>query len=75
MGFPGGHSYTKNIYVAPLGEDGALGAFAVLPQKLAQGRAHVHQTPMFGRYIYSVAGHVDGDDSIGTEIGEFTAPK
>ncbi len=75
-GLPGGHSYTKNIYVAPLGEDGVLGAFAVLPQKLAQGRAHVHQTPMFGRYIYSVAGHVDGDDSIGTvEIGEFTAPK
>ncbi len=70
-------TYTNAIQSAAFTPDGLLAETKALPVKLAAGRGHVHQTPMYGRFIYSVAGkHGSGeDDSTGAiEIGTFSAP-
>ena len=69
--------YVSAIQSAAFSPDGLLGETKALPVKLSVGRGHVHQTPMFGRFIYSVAGKhgIGEDDSTGAiDIGSFSAP-
>jgi hypothetical protein len=76
-GLPVSGNYTNVIQSAAFDPDGLLGETKPLPVKLSVGRGHVHQTPMYGRFIYSVAGKhgIGEDDSTGSvEIGTFSAP-
>jgi hypothetical protein len=67
----GAAPYTSTILRGRFGEDGSL-AFEQLPAKLATARAHVHQAPMYKRWIYVVGGHTNEDTSLGdVEIGTF----
>jgi hypothetical protein len=63
--------YTSSILRGRFAEDGSL-TFETLPAKLATARAHVHQAPMYKRWIYVVGGHTNEDTSLGdVEIGTF----
>jgi hypothetical protein len=74
-GLPDGSAYSRQVLSATLAEDGTLGAMETLSTRLAAPRAHVHQTPMFGRFIYSVGGRLDTDTSTDAiEIGTFSEP-
>ncbi len=70
-GYPGGSAYTDVVRRGTIGEDGSM-VFEKLDAKLSLARAHVHQTPVWKTFIYSVGGHNDVDESIGTvDIGSF----
>ena len=55
---------------APFRPDGTLGEWAAVEQKLPTARSHVHQTPVHGGRVYSVAGsnarRVNGEVYVGT---------
>lgn len=64
--------FTNKIRRATFLEDGTLGDFATLDATLPDARGHVHQTPMYGSFIYSVGGKNDDNESLGTiDIGRF----
>jgi hypothetical protein len=74
-GMASGSAYTKNVYRAAINADGSLGPFTILPVKLPTARAHVHQTPMFGRTLYSIGGQLANEESLDeVVVGTFTAP-
>lgn len=66
--FYGGHLYAggginateheKRFWRAPIGSDHALGPWE-LAAALPEARGHVHQLPILGNHVYSVAGAVD----------------
>jgi hypothetical protein len=52
--------------------DGRVVDLEILPAKLSVPRMHVHQTPSFGGFLYSVGGRDESDDSLGiVDIGAF----
>jgi hypothetical protein len=53
-----GAEASDRILRAPFAADGALGAWAPVKDPLPRKRAHVHQTPFFHGYVYSVGGNV-----------------
>lgn len=67
--------FTNKIRRATFLEDGTLSEFTTLDAKLPDARGHVHQTPMYGSFIYSVGGKNDDNESLGTiDVGRFEAP-
>jgi hypothetical protein len=67
-----GDGFTDKIRRATFNDDGTLGAFATLPNKLPGARGHVHQTPIWKSTMFSVGGKDDTQASLGTvDIGHF----
>lgn len=55
-GVENGRRFTDGVQVARLGRDGRPGAWTTAAGRLPAGRAHVHQVPVVGGRLYSVAG-------------------
>lgn len=73
-GLPTGSIYSNKVIAAPIDRDGMVEKFANVAT-LDLGRAHVHQTPVYGRFIYSLGGKLQSDTSTTTvEIGTFSPP-
>ena len=71
-GLEGTEGFTDKIRRATFETDGTLGAFVTLPGKLPEGRGHVHQTPMWKTFIFSVGGKDNTQKSLGTvDVGRF----
>ncbi len=67
-----GGPYTNQIFRARVQADGALSPFTTLDATLSVKRAHVHQTPVYKNFIYSVGGLGNNGKSIGTiDVGTF----
>jgi hypothetical protein len=67
-----GGPYTNQIFRAKVQPDGNLSAFTTIEATLSVKRAHVHQTPVYKNFIYSVGGLGNNGRSIGTvDIGTF----
>lgn len=67
--------FTNKIRRATFKEDGTLTEFTTLKATLPGARGHVHQTPVYGSFIYSVGGKNDDNESLGTiDVGRFEAP-
>ncbi len=67
----GAAPFTNTVLRGRFAEDGSL-TFELLPARLATARAHVHQAPMYKRWIYVVGGRTNEDTSLGdVEIGTF----
>jgi len=67
-----GTEFTDKIRRATFEPDGTVSAFATLPGKLPEGRGHVHQTPIYKTFIFSVGGKDNAQKSLGTvDIGRF----
>ncbi|MBS2012006.1 MAG: hypothetical protein JST00_03910 [Deltaproteobacteria bacterium] len=67
-----GLGFTDKIRRATFNADGTLSEIATVPGKLPSARGHVHQTPMYKTYFFSVGGKDDGNNSLGTvDIGQF----
>lgn len=77
----GGHHgdgvYVDRIRRAPLTEDGHVGPFEDVGH-LPMARAHVHQTPVSGDYVYSVGGRImDGSGFVTSDrvfVGTIATP-
>lgn len=64
--------FTAKIRRATFTDDGTLSAFTTLKTQLPDARGHVHQTPAYGSFVYSVGGKNDLDESLGTiDVGRF----
>lgn len=59
-------AWQARVRRAPFLADGGVGAFEDVVSPLPHARAHVHQTPAFNGFIYSVGGRVEG-----TQQGTF----
>lgn len=71
-GLYAGDSYTDAIQTAGFGADGMIQEFTKTPVKLSVARAHVHQLPVYEKYIYSVGGLDNSDESVGfVDVGTF----
>ena len=71
-GLEGAEGFTDKVRRATFEPDGTLGAFKTLPGKLPEGRGHVHQTPMWKTFIFSVGGKDNAQKSLGTvDVGRF----
>ncbi len=73
-GIDGDMNSRATIVRAPLGSDGAIGGWFVdTASALPHARSHVHQMPIRGAFIYSVAGAPTGFPSTAaeTDIGSF----
>ena len=67
-----GDAFSDKIRRATFEDDGTLSAFATLPNKLPAARGHVHDTPMYKSFIFSVGGQDDTGTSLGTvDVGHF----
>ncbi|NOU28472.1 MAG: hypothetical protein HOO96_11260 [Polyangiaceae bacterium] len=67
-----GGPYTNQIFRARVQPDGALSPFTTIDATLSVKRAHVHQTPVYKKFIYSVGGLGNNGKSIGTiDVGTF----
>jgi hypothetical protein len=67
-----GLTFSDKIRRATFNDDGTLSAFATLPDKLPAARGHVHQTPMWKTFLFSVGGKDDSQSSLGTvDVGTF----
>ena len=67
-----GDAFSDKIRRATFNDDGTLSAFATLPNKLPAARGHVHETPMYKSFIFSVGGQDDTGTSLGTvDVGRF----
>jgi hypothetical protein len=65
-GMDGNDQILDTIVVASFDSDGALTDARTHPEKLPGARMHVHQTPAYGRWLFSVGGRNGFDDSVGT---------
>ncbi|MBX3189824.1 MAG: hypothetical protein KF819_22555 [Labilithrix sp.] len=64
--------FTDKIRRATFEADGTLSDFATVEGKLPGARGHVHQTPMYETFIYSVGGKDNANKSLGTiDVGKF----
>lgn len=71
-GLEGGVVFSDKARRATFAPDGTLSKFATLPATLPAGRGHVHQTPMWKTFIFSVGGKDNDQKSLGTaDIGRF----
>ena len=68
--------FTDTVLRGTLAEDGSVIDVVVERSKLSVERGHVHQTPSYGKFIYSVGGRGnDALSSLGTvDVGTFSAP-
>ncbi len=65
-------AFSAKIRRATFLEDGTLSEFTTMKAELPDARGHVHQTPMYGSFIFSVGGKNDLDESLGTiDVGRF----
>lgn len=71
-GFADGDAPVATVRRAALGTDGMLGPWEEVADPLPAGRMHVHQRPVYQRWIYSVGG-TDETESSTTDVavGEF----
>jgi len=58
--------FSDGILRGSVGSDGTFKAEAPLDARLSVKRGHVHQTPMYGRFMYSVAGRANDMSTLGT---------
>lgn len=71
-GLEGIDGFTDKIRRATFLPDGTLSEFATVAGKLPGARGHVHQTPMYKTFIYSVGGKDNAQKSLGTvDVGTF----
>jgi hypothetical protein len=71
-GLEDGVEFSDKIRRATFQPDGTLSPFATLPNKLPEGRGHVHQTPVYKTLIFSIGGKDNAQKSLGTvDIGRF----
>lgn len=71
-GLDDGVVFSDAVRRATFEADGRLGAFVELPVRLPEGRGHVHQTPVWGSFIFSVGGKDNRGESLGTvAVGRF----
>jgi hypothetical protein len=71
-GLEGADGFTDKIRRATFEPDGSLGEIATIEGKLPSARGHVHQTPMWKSYFFSVGGKDNANNSLGTiDIGQF----
>lgn len=64
--------FTSKIRRATFADDGTLSDFTTLKTQLPDARGHVHQTPAWGSFVFSVGGKNDLDESLGTvDVGRF----
>jgi len=67
-----GVMFTDKVRRATFAADGALSDFVTLDSKLPGARGHVHQTPMWKNFFFSVGGQDNDGASLGTvDIGKF----
>ncbi len=68
--------FSDAIRRATFNDDGTLTAFATLKTKLPDARGHVHDTPVWKTFIFSVGGQDDAGESLGTvDVGTFADAK
>ena len=71
-GLEDGTTFTDRVRRATFEADGTLSAFATLPVNLPAARGHVHQTPMWKNFVFSVGGRGSDEDSLGSvDVGRF----
>ena len=71
-GLEDGQRFSDKIRRATFETDGVFGPFATLTAKLPDARGHVHQTPMWKDFIYSVGGKDMSDRSLDAiDVGRF----
>ena len=71
-GIEGTDTFTDKIRRATFQPDGTLSAFATMPGHLPEARGHVHETPMWKSFFFSVGGQNDSGKSLGTvDVGQF----
>jgi Kelch motif len=71
-GYEDAARFSDKIRRATFAEDGTLSPFATLDTKLPDPRGHVHQTPMWKHFIYSVGGKDMSEQSLDAiDIGRF----
>lgn len=63
-GHHGGGEFIDQVRRAPIMADGSIGTFVELNGHLPVARAHVHQTPVHGNFIYSVGGRIPEGSSV-----------
>jgi hypothetical protein len=68
-----GGPYTNEVFRARVSrKDGSIGEFTTLDTTLSVKRAHVHQTPVWKNFIYSVGGLGNNGRPVGVvDIGRF----
>jgi hypothetical protein len=66
------NGYEDRCWRSPIGSDHALGVFEQI-ESLPISRGHVHQMPLLGSNVYSVAGAIDSnlDSTTEIDIGTF----
>lgn len=71
-GMDGADLVSNQILSAAITPEGKLADVQVSVRRLAQARMHVHQTPLYKQWLYSVGGRRADDRSMGAiEIGVF----
>jgi hypothetical protein len=71
-GLEGSSGFSDAVRRATFEDDGALTPFVTLDARLPDPRGHVHQTPTWGPFVYSVGGKSDSGASIGeVDVGRF----
>ncbi len=71
-GLEGTATFSDKVRRATFNVDGTLSAFDTLPTTLPAPRGHVHQTPMWKTFFFSVGGKDQNETSLGTvDIGAF----
>lgn len=67
-----GVMFTDKIRRATFTPEGTLSEFVTLDSKLPSARGHVHQTPMWKNFFFSVGGQDNDGASLGTvDVGAF----
>lgn len=71
-GLEDGVTFSDKVRRATFEPDGTLSPFVTLPGVLPEGRGHVHQTPVYKTFIFSVGGKDQAQKSLGTvDVGRF----
>ena len=71
-GLEGVDGFTDKIRRATFNPDGSLSDVATISAKLPSARGHVHQTPMYKGFFFSVGGKDNNNNSLGTiDVGLF----
>jgi hypothetical protein len=67
-----GNSFSDKIRRGTFNDDGTLAPIATMPGTLPAPRGHVHETPMWKTFFFSVGGQDDDFTSLGTvDVGRF----
>ena len=67
-----GGIFSDKVHRGTFNEDGTLAPIATLPTTLPAARGHVHETPMWKTFFFSVGGQDDNGTSLGTvDVGHF----